>query len=452
MSTLIQGGWVITMDPSRRFLENGAVVIDGERIAAVGSLQEIQQNVHYDEIVDATGRIIMPGLIDAHTHQCQQFVRGLFEKVRQLDKMKMPGWARILIPFEASLSEKQVQLSVLAACVNVIRVGSTFISEHGGHFPNTMGEAMQKVGIRGLLTNSTCDMNETGLPLPRNMVVSTDEALWRNEQVVKNWSGLVTGCFSLRQITVCTPELIRKTIELAQEYGRPVQTHANEGDYEWEFALRDHASRPVAYLAKIGGLSRHTIAAHSVLVDEDEVELFAKHGVGVACCPRGNFSSLGPGQLPLMRRLGVPIGIGSDGAGGGTIDLFEAMRMLSACVDTHHGVPYRRRGVFSPFEVLKMATIGGAHVVGQEDRIGSLEVGKLADIIVLRPGINSLPVCDPVNTVVQSCIGRDVCDVFINGKPVMKDGVITTVDETEIAKRVAEEAPEIQKRFIRTLS
>jgi 5-methylthioadenosine/S-adenosylhomocysteine deaminase len=368
-----------------------------------------------------------------------------------MGKMMQPGWARILIPFEAALTEEQVRLSTTAACTNAIRVGTTFLSEHGGHFPNTIGEAMTKVGIRGLVTNSTCDMNATRLPLPANMVVSTEEALRRNLEVVLGWSGLVTGCFSLRQITVCTPELIQRTITLAREHNRPVQTHANEGHYEIEFALREHGTRPIVYLAGIGGLAPGVIAAHSVLMAEEEVEAFAAHGVGVACCPRGNFGGLGRGQLPLMRRLDVPLGIGSDGAGGGSIDLFEAMRMASTCLDLEFGTFCDRRGVFSPYELLQMATIGGARVVGQEDRIGSLEVGKYADLVVLRPDIGSLPVNDPITTVVQSCSGRNVVQVFVSGQQVMKNGVITTIDEAALRQEVVEQAPRIQERFLENL-
>jgi 5-methylthioadenosine/S-adenosylhomocysteine deaminase len=262
---------------------------------------------------------------------------------------------------------------------------------------------------------------------------------------------LVTGAFSLRQITVCSPELITRIVALANEMGRSVQTHANEGHYEIEHAQRMHNLRPIEYLASIGGLTRGVIAAHSVLMNEREVELFAQYQVGVACCPRGNFGGLGRGQLPLMRRLGVPLGIGSDGAGGGTGSLFEAMRTLSTCLDLAYGAPYDVRSVFSPLEILKMATIGGAKVVGMEDQIGSLEPGKLADLVVLKPDLDCLPIGDPVVTVVQSCSSRHVRYVMINGQPVMMDGVLTTVNEQDLILQVTDVGVRLQGEFLEQL-
>lgn len=450
-----QKNWVVTMG-QEGVLNPGAVLVVGEKIAMVASPTEVDtyitQNGLHPNRVNTNGRIVLPGLIDAHTHMSQQFLPGLYERARVQKKMKIPGWARILMPFESMRTEDEIKMSVLAACINGVKFGTTFFSEHGGHYPDTMAKAMRQVGMRGLITLSTADMNETGLPIPQKMIVSTEEALARNLAVVKRYDGLVTGCFSLRQITVCTAELIAQTYRLAENYGRPVQTHSNEGHYETDFAQRVEGLRPVEYLEKIGGLSSQTIAAHSVLISEHEVELFAKYGVGVASCPRGNFAMLGQGQLPLMRRLGVKIGLGSDGAAGGTTDLFQVARMMLLGTATHFGAPHGERSVFTPKEALAMATIGGAAVVGQVDKIGSLEPGKFADIIVVRPDLGALPVVDPITTLVNGCSGSDVETVVINGRVVMKDRVFATVNEEEIYDWVFNRVPQIQDEFLASLS
>jgi 5-methylthioadenosine/S-adenosylhomocysteine deaminase len=242
-------------------------------------------------------------------------------------------------------------------------------------------------------------------------------------------------------------------VGLAQDHDTMVQTHAAEGYYEVNHALREHGCRPTEYLDQIGGLSSRIIAAHSVLLSDREVELFAEHGVGVAHCPSGNFMMLGATKLPLMRRLGVPIGLGSDGAAGGSIDLLREMWVSYVGQITHYGAPKMDRSVTSPQQVLNMATLGGARVVGLADEIGSLEAGKRADLIVIdATGLDCLPVTDPYTTTVNCFSGhRSIDTVIINGQLVMQDGVILTVDEEELKQEVAERAKHLQQRFLASL-
>lgn len=453
-SILIHNGTIVTMGPLG-VLGSGALFIEGSRITAIGSSEEVIKKYGNEakQVIDATGTIVMPGLIDAHFHTCQQFYRQLTALMSQQGmEVCSPHWKNYLVPFESHLTPEDVYLSGLAAYTNMIRVGTTCVSEHGGRHPEEMAFAMEEVGIRGLLAVSTMDMDPTTPHLPENMLFTTDEAIERNTAVVERWpfrnDGLVRGCLSLRQIIVCTPELIQALVRLADEYDTVVQTHLCEGTYEIEFAREHYGRRPAEFMESVNALSPRLIAAHFVLTSDREVELFAEHDVGVAHCPSGNFS-FGAPKLPLMRRLDVKVGLGSDGAGGGTIDLFEKMRLSLVCQLSHFGAPYLDRGVTSPSEILEMATVGGARVIGLEDEIGSLEIGKRADLLIVdATDLDAQPSSDPVITIVNCLSGSAVEAVVINGRVVMKDRKILTVDERALEEEVTARAPQLQREFL----
>ncbi|MCL4458298.1 MAG: amidohydrolase [Chloroflexi bacterium] len=444
-SILIRNGTVVTM-AGEQIIEDGAIFIQGARIVEVGPSSQIVSRHKADREIDATAKIVMPGLIDAHYHTCQQFLRSMLADIARRGQVRFPIWKNYFIPFESRLNEDDVYLSGIAAYTNMIRVGTTCISEHGGRHPHKMARAMEKVGIRGLLAESTMDMPDP--ELPRNMVFSTEEAMAKNVDLVRRWPGkgddLVKGCFSLRQIIVCTPELFQDFTRLAERYDTMIQTHLAEGTYEIEYAIKKHNLRPAEYLKKIGALSPRLLAAHSVLLSDREVELYAEHGVKVAHCPSGNFTGLGMTKLPLMRRLGIAVGIGSDGASGGSIDLFQAMNISHIGQVLHYGTPYLDREATSPYDCLAMSTIGGAHAVGLDKEIGSLEPGKKADVIILDTAdLDAQPMYDPIFTIVKCLRGKHVETVIVNGQLVMEKQRMLTVDEEEIRRQVVERAPQL---------
>ncbi len=458
MSLLIKNATIVSMG-SLGVITKGALLIEGTRIASIGPQDEIAFDVEKraDKVIDATDKIVMPGLVDSHFHTCQQLMRGIRAAISRRGT-RYPYWKNYLIPFESQLTPEDAYLSGMAAYTNLIRVGTTCFAEHGGRHPMQLVRAAEKIGIRGLMAVSTMDM-DTGLPaLPSNMLFSTEEAIEKNLEVVQRWpfnndddDSLLRGVFSLRQITVCTPQLIEKTAQLAAEHDTMVQTHANEGHYELYHALDHHGMRPANYLASLNFLNPNVIAAHSVLLSDKELALYAKHQVGVAHCPVANFTSLGMAKLVQMRKLGMKIGIGTDGANGGSLDLFEAMKLSRIGQSLHYGAPYLDTDVVSPFELVTMATLGGARVCGLEGEIGSLETGKRADLLILEPGLNALPIDDPYFAIVNSLHGSDVRDVIINGKIVMRDNTILTVDEEAIAREVAIRAPQLTQTLLENI-
>jgi 5-methylthioadenosine/S-adenosylhomocysteine deaminase len=449
-SILIRHGTFVTMDGGQ-VLTDGALVIEGSRIADIGPADSAVGRYRADKEIDGAGKIIMPGLIDAHYHTCQQFLRGVLPSVLRQGHTLFPVWKNYLVPFESLLSEEDVYLSGLLAYANMVRVGTTCVSEHGGRHPDQMARAMEQVGIRGLLAVSTMDIPDPGVPA--NMVYSTEEAIRRNLELVQKWNGKdkgpIRGCFSLRQIIVCTPDLIREIARLADEHDAVIQTHLAEGTYEVEYALNRYSLRPAEYLESLGAMTNRVLAAHSVLLDDHEVELYARYGVKAAHCPYGNFTGLGMGKLPLMRRLGVDVGLGSDGASGGTIDLFEAMNVSHIGQLLYLGTPYLDRRAVSRYDCVAMATIGGARAVRWDDAIGSLAVGKQADVVIVDTmSLNSQPLSDdPYHVIVKTLRGRDVETVIIAGRLVMEGHRLLTVDEADLLRRVQARVPVLHDQF-----
>ncbi len=450
MSLLIRNGTLVTMD-NGRVLNDGALYIEGTRIVDIGPAAELARTHQPDKVIDASGKIVMPGLIDAHFHTCQQFLRGMLNSLTRRGQARYPVWKNYLIPFESLLSEDDVYLSGLAAYTNMIKVGTTCASEHGGRHVAQMARAMSEVGLRGLLAESTMDVPDP--ELPANMVFSTEEAIARNTAIVERWGGhgpgLLRGCFSLRQVIVCTPRLFQEFARLAKKHDALVQMHLAEGSYEIEYVINHYGVRPAEYLERIGVLGPRMLFAHSVLLSDHEVDLYARYGIKAAHCPTGNFTLLGMTKFPLMKRGGVAVGLGSDGAANGSIDLFQAMNLSLVGQLLHNGTPYMDRAAAVPEDLVKMATIDGARAVRWEEGIGSLEVGKLADVIVLDPShLDSLPVFDDVYYTIVKCLkGRDVETVVVNGQLVMEKRQLLTVDEGELRRRLGERIPALHAEF-----
>lgn len=457
---LIKNGTIVTMGP-KEIIDPGAVFVEGSKIVAVGPSEEVTREYgdEAEKVIDARSKVVRPGYLDTHTHICQQFLRGAFGKIARLqlrDAWYPSGWKTTLVGYESGLTEEDVYLSAKAAFASALRSGTTFLCEHGGHYLDVIAQAAEEIGIRVLLSRCTMDSDELPPPLPPNMICSTDEAIRRGMEVVERWphggDDLVQGALSLRQIVVCSKELHRLTIKLAEEYQVPINTHANEGRYEVYFAqLAGKGVRPARYLADIGGLSPWVMAAHAVELSEEEVKIYADHEVGIMHCPSGNFAGLGMINFPLLRALydKRKIGLGSDGAAGGSTDLSREMHLTWVIQTMLRGAPRGDRGVISPKEAINMATIDGAQVVHLDHRIGSLEAGKQADLVIVKPGLDSLPVSDPMFMLTACQSGISTVDaVLVNGQFVMENGELLTIDEEALCQEVAVWGQAIQNRYL----
>jgi 5-methylthioadenosine/S-adenosylhomocysteine deaminase len=403
-----------------------------------------------ETVLSGQGRIAMPGLIDAHVHTAQQLLRGKLAELGRRMPLKIPVWKNYYVPFEGTLTEEDVHLSGLTAYTNMLSVGTTCFAESGGPHPDAMGEAALEVGIRGFVALSTVDQNDgIGAVVPPSMLQTSKEAYDRNVALVKRWNGeRVKATLALRQIIVCSPGLIQGMAAAARELGVKIHTHLCEGTYEIDYAGEKFGKRPTEWLADLGVLGSHLHCAHSVLLAPEETDLYVRHGLSACHCAFGNYA-IGQPRLIEMLRRGVAIGLGTDGAAGfGTLDLFQVAHAARVGQQAVAGTPYHIRTPISPEELLKLATRGGARALGIERQVGSLEAGKQADILLVdctEP--DQVPLYDPLFAASTVTVGRDVRSVIVNGKLVMRDREILTVDMEALRARLARRAPEIMARF-----
>jgi 5-methylthioadenosine/S-adenosylhomocysteine deaminase len=448
---LISGCDVVTIDGKNRVIENGALAVKGNKIVWIGKASAAKRSVAATSTLDGSGQIAMPGLIDGHVHTAQTLLRGKIAEIDRRRPVKIPVWWNYYVPFESMLTDEDVYLSGLLCYANMISVGTTCFAEAGGPHPDAMAQAAIDTGIRGFVSLNTIDQGDHW---PKTMITTTKKALDGNIGLVKRWKGSkggpdrVQATLSLRQIMTCSPPLIEAMAQAARALDVKVHTHLCEGVYEIDYSLAKFGKRPAEYLLSLGALDRHMHCAHSVLLSENEMDLYVKHKPSACHCAFGNYA-IGPHRLLEMWRRGIDIGLGTDGAASwGTLDIFQVAHMARVGQQAVAGTPYSHRNVMPSEEILKVATNGGARSLGIEKEIGSLEVGKKADLLLVdRSHLDQMPLQDIYFVASSIVVGRDVRTVVIDGNVVMKDRELLTVDREEIDRRLAERLPKLMERF-----
>lgn len=448
---LLSGCDVVTIDARNSVIRDGAVAVRGNKIVWIGKASAARRHVTAASTLDGAGQIAMPGLIDGHVHTAQTLLRGKLAEIGLRRPIKIPPWKNYYIPFEGMLTDEDVHLSGLLCYANMISVGTTCFAEAGGPHPDAMGRAAVEIGIRGFVALSTVDQ---GANVPRTMIATTEQCHDRNVTLVQRWKGASQGTdrvqawLSLRQIMVCSPELIRAMAEAARALDVKIHTHLCEGVYEIDYALEKFGRRPAEYLHELGALDRHMHCAHSVLLSAEEMDLYVRHRPSACHCAFNNYH-IGPHRLSEMWRRGIDIGLGTDGAASwGSLDIFQVAHATRIGQQAVMGTPIAYRNVMGSEEILKVATNGGARALGLDKQIGSLEVGKKADILLVdRTQLDHMPLYDPYFVAANTVVGRDVRTVVIDGKVVMKDRELLTVDRAEIDRRLAERLPKLMERF-----
>lgn len=448
---LVQGCAIVTMDDAGTVLRDGAIAIDGGEIVWLGAASDAKVRFQGDTTLDGSGRIAMPGLIDGHVHTGQQLLRGKLASLARRRPLKIPIWKNYYIPFEGMLEPEDVYLSGMVAYTNMLQVGTTCFAEAGGPHPDEMGRAALDVGVRGFVALSTVDQSRgTGAAVPGSMLMTTEQALERNVGLVKRWrdKGRVQAWLALRQIIVCSPELIRNMSQAARDLDVKIHTHLAEGTYEVDYALENFGKRSAEWLADMGVLDSHLHCAHSVTLSADEMDLYVRYKPSACHCAFNNYTIGAPPLLEMWRR-GIAIGLGTDGAAAwSSLDIFQVAHAAKIGQQVLWGTPSHIRTVLSSDELLKIATRGGAKALGIDHLIGSLEAGKRADLLLVDTrDMDQYPAEDPLFVASSLVVGRDVRDVIVDGKLVMRDRQILTVDMEQLHARLAKRLPEIMARF-----
>ena len=420
---IIKGKYVLLMDAGLTVIKDGMAVVSGNKILAVGAAKKLESQWTAQEAIDAGNSIVMPGLINAHTHAAMAYFRGLADDLpldEWLEKNIWPAEAKFVKP---DFIKKASEL----ACLEMIKSGITCFNDMY-IFGNITAEAAKKSGMRSI-------SGELIINFPTSCCKNPNEAI---DRTIKNFEKfkndeLISIAFQPHSIYVCEKEILIKVSQLAKKYKLPIHIHISETKKEVDDCKKQHGGSPVEYLDEIGFLSDKVIAAHSVWLSNNDLEIYKNKGVKVSHCPISNMKlASGIAPVPEMLETEITVGFGTDGAASNnTLDLFSEMR---ACALLHK-VSSLDPTALNAREVVKMATINGAKVLGLGNKIGSLETGKQADIITIslnKPHLS--PIYDPYSHLVYCVESQDVDNVVINGKVVMRDREVKTIDEEKVLR------------------
>lgn len=437
--TLLKNAYIVTMDEHEQVYYKGSVLIQDDRIAAVGDVDP--QSVRADaQTFDCTGKIILPGLINTHVHTSQQLGRGLGDDVNLLTWLHERTF-----PYESSLTPEDSYVSTLLTCIEQIRAGVTSFAEPGGQFVKSMARAVSQAGLRAKLAKSSMDSGEG---LPKIWQRTTDEELDQQVQDLEalhnSADGRVQVWFGLRTIFNNSDNLIVRTKELADHYDVGVHMHVAEVKEEVEYCKSLHGVGTVRHLEDLGVLDSNFLAVHTVWLDDEEVALFAKRNVKVSHNPAAAMRVLGFAKVPKMLDAGICVTIGTDGApSNNRMDLVDEMWLTSLI---HKGWRLDPT-VMKAQDILRMVTTNGARALLDEENIGSLAIGKKADLIVINPASAGMfPLHDPIANLVTSMHSSNVESTMCDGKWLMKDRTILTIDEAAILREAQQRADAIRKR------
>jgi 5-methylthioadenosine/S-adenosylhomocysteine deaminase len=425
---LLEGGIVITQDAQRRVVR-GSVRMEDARIAGVGDVPRERG----DDVLDCAGRLVLPGLVNLHTHTPMTLLRGYGDDRALEDWLQNRIW-----PTEAKLTPATTRAGADLAMLEMITSGTTSFSDMY-FFTDEIARAAEQAGLRAWAGFPFLDVGTPEL--------KAEQMLPRGEAFIKRWLGhaLVTPVVAPHATFTCGPATLHAAGELAARHGVLLHTHCSETRQEVYDVERTHGARPVAQLAKHGCLTNRTILAHCGWITKEEVRAIAAAGASVAHCPVSNLKLATGGFAPLPELLdaGVPVGLGTDGpASNNTLDMVESMK-FAALVHKHH----RWDPTVIPAQTaLDMATLHGARALGRSD-LGSLEPGKLADVVVLDArGPRMQPLHDPISQVVYAARGADVETVIVHGKPLMREGRVLTLNADAVVRGAAAAAEALTRR------
>ncbi len=434
--TLLQGATIVTCDADNRVVR-GDILIDAGRITKIGRVKPPSGA----RLVDVSDRIVLPGLVMAHVHLCQALMRGMADDLPLLDWLKRRIW-----PLEAAHDERSLRASAELGLSELILAGTTSILDLGtvnGH--DAVFDACVRSGIRVVGGKTLMD---SGAGVPKRLKESTRAALADAARLEAAWSGHESGrvryAWIPRFILSCSEKLVRGCLERAQNSGARFHTHAAEHAGEREAVRKIMGADDVDVLRRWGMRGSFASLAHGVQLTAAQRRRLAADEVSVVHCPSANLK-LGSGiaNVHALRSAGVVVGLGPDGAPcNNNLDPWVEMRHAALLASATSGP-----GAVPAQDILRIATIDGARILGLDHETGSLEVGKRADLVVVRTdGVQVAPVTDPVATLVYATQARDVEHVFVDGRSLVKQGELTTLDAVAVAAKAAGEGKRLMRR------
>src|SRR5712671_315850 len=433
---IVRGGTVVTMDGSRRVIENGGVAIKGGRIVAVDKTAAIDRNYAAREVVNATGKVVIPGLINGHTHVPMTLFRGL------ADDLDLQEWlTKYIFPAEAkNVNEEFVRVGARLGLAEMIRSGTTTYCDMY-YFEDAIADETFKAGMRGVLGETVIDF-----PVADNK--TNEQAMAYVEKFVSNWKGnsLIIPAIAPHAPYTVSEGHLKAVRAFSDRTGAPIVTHISETKREVDDSIKAKGASPIDYLNRIGFLGDRVIAAHVVWPSEEELALLKRLGVGIVHNPQSNMKlASGVAPVPVMLKADLPVGLGTDGAASNNdLNLWEEMDTAAKL----HKLISKDPKVVNAAEAFEMATIRGARALHLEKEIGSLEKGKRADLVIVNlDDLNQTPSYNIYSDLVYATKAGDVQTVIIEGRIVMRDRRLLTLNEETIKA----DARRYRERIIQSL-
>ncbi len=431
---VIVGGIVATMEAGQEPLPRGAVAVEGERIVAVGEQEAVLAAYPEAERLDAAGCLVMPGFVNAHTHLAMTLLRGAADDLPLKDWLEHHIW-----PAERALMDPAtVALGTRLAAAESLLAGVTCVFDMYFH-TETVAEVVAQAGLRAVISEGLIDYPTPSAPTPADALAAQRRLLERFRD-----HPLVTPAVAPHAPYSVAAAYLVKEAELAEEFDAPLAIHVAETRWEAETIRREKGASPVRYLADLGILSERTVAAHCVHISDEDLELLAEFGVGIASNPVSNLK-LGSGVAPLPQMIarGLRVGLGTDGAASNnTLDLLRDAQLAALLYKGLTGDPT----CLPARTVAELLTIGGAKAIGLDDRIGTLAVGKLADLVCLSlDAPHSTPLFDPFAHLAYAARAADVRHVLVGGRIVVRDRTLTTLDVAEVRREISRRQERIRQ-------
>lgn len=423
---LVKNALIVTVDEKNTVIRDGCIAIYGGKIIAIGD-SSIEINFKAEKIIDANGFIVMPGLINSHTHASMTMFRGM------ADDMPLHDWLNnYIFPAEAKfLAAQNVKLGAQLACHEMISSGTTCFADMY-YFEDEVAQACKQAGMRCLLSEALIDF-----PVPNNP--TPQHALDNTIMLVEKYKGdsLVNIAVGPHSPYTCSPQWLVKGKELAIKLGIPYHIHLAETRWELDQCMTTNGCSPTANLHKLGLLDPGTIAAHSIYLDDADIELLHETGASAVNNPQSNMKlASGVAPVPKMLAAGCNVALGTDGVvSNNSLDMFTEMKVAALVHKLNSNDP----SVLNATSVVRMATINGAKALGLSSITGSIEVGKRADIILVDiKQAHALPLYNVWSQIVYSLSGHDVDTVIIDGKIVMENKVLSTIDLQGISQEMTD--------------
>ena len=431
---IVEGDHVVTMDPAMTVVENGAVAIDDGVILAVGPASEINAAFTARQVLPGAGRVVMPGLVNGHSHAAMTLLRGVADDLALMDWLN-----NYIFPAEVQFVDPEfVRIGTELACWEMIRGGTTtFVDMY--YYPDTIAQVVDSCGMRALISATVIDQRSPDAE-------DADDSIRKGSGFIERWLGKndrITPIFGPHANYTLNAEQLEATREAAMKFGVPISIHLSESPYEVQYAKDNYGMTSIDLFESIGFFEGPTIAAHVVWPTDSEIPILAERKVGVIHNPTSNMK-IASGIAPITEMLaaGVRVGLGTDGAASNNdLDMWEEMRLASFLQKVEQMNPE----ALSAETVLRMATSGGATAIGLGEKIGSLEAGKRADLIqVAFEDIHHIPTYDVVSHLVYVNDEQDVASVVVDGVVLMKEREMLTIDTERVTREATELAARIQ--------